>query len=279
MTALELFQAGKLKEAIDAQIKEVKAHAADQKGRFFLFELLAFAGELDRARRQIDAIKYDDPEAELRTRTYHQLLDAEAARRKLFTEGTSPLFLAPPPEHVALRLAAVLALTRGQQPEAAALLQQANALVPAFAGKVNNKPFALLRDADDLFGSVLEVFSQGNYYWLPLEQAETLALSPPKFPRDQLWARAQLQVRNGPTGDAFLPAVYPGSHGNADDQMRLGRLTDWKAAEGGPVLGVGAHVFLMDDDAVGLLELRAIEVDAPPGQPATPPGADAPGSP
>jgi type VI secretion system protein ImpE len=270
MTALELFQAGKLKEAIDLQIKEVKAHAADQKARFFLFELLAFAGEVDRARRQIDAIKYDDPEAELRTRTYHQLLDAETARRKVFADGTAPSFLAPPPEHVALRLAALLALSRGQQPEAAALLQQANALTPAFTGKLNGKPFALLRDADDLFGSVLEVFSQGNYYWLPLEQAETLALNGPKFPRDQLWARVQLQVRNGPTGDAFLPAVYPGSHESADEQLILGRLTDWQAAEGGPVLGVGGHTFLVDDGAVGLLELRALEVDAPPAPPAAP---------
>ena len=51
MNANELFQAGKLQEAIDTQIAQVKANPADQGKRLFLFELLAFAGELDRARR------------------------------------------------------------------------------------------------------------------------------------------------------------------------------------------------------------------------------------
>ena len=33
-------------------------------------------------------------------------------------------------------------------------------------------------------------------------------------------------------------------------------MTDWKAPEGGPVLGVGLHTFLRDDDAISLLEWR-----------------------
>ena len=42
MNASELYKAGKLQEAVDAQIKEVKASPADQSKRLFLFELLAF---------------------------------------------------------------------------------------------------------------------------------------------------------------------------------------------------------------------------------------------
>src|SRR5262245_43141677 len=62
MSASEAFKAGRLQEAIDAQIQEVRAHPADHGKRLFLFELAAFAGDLDRARRQIDAVKYDDPD-------------------------------------------------------------------------------------------------------------------------------------------------------------------------------------------------------------------------
>ena len=47
MTARESYNAGRLQEAIAAQTQEVKARPADQSQRLFLFELLAFAGDLD----------------------------------------------------------------------------------------------------------------------------------------------------------------------------------------------------------------------------------------
>ncbi len=49
MNATELYRAGKLQEAITAQVAEVKANPTDQGKRLFLFELLVFAGDLDRA--------------------------------------------------------------------------------------------------------------------------------------------------------------------------------------------------------------------------------------
>jgi len=57
MDAGELFKAGRLAEAVAQQLQEVKAHPADQARRVFLFELLCFDGDLDRARRQADAIR------------------------------------------------------------------------------------------------------------------------------------------------------------------------------------------------------------------------------
>jgi protein involved in temperature-dependent protein secretion len=43
MTASELFQAGQLQAAIDAQTQKVKANPADQAARLFLFELKGLA--------------------------------------------------------------------------------------------------------------------------------------------------------------------------------------------------------------------------------------------
>jgi len=261
MNSSERYKAGQLSQAIDAQIQEVKKSPADQGKRLFLFELLAFAGDLERARKQIDAIQYNEPERDLEVLKYRKLLDAEAKRRQLFSAGVKPGFLAPPPEHVALRLDAVNRLREGRPTEAAAALAQAQEKTPPIRGKLNDKPFALLRDADDLFADVLEVFSQGNYYWLPLEQIDALALVAPKYPRDLLWAPGHLTVKDGPAGDVFLPVLYPHSHDHADPQVKLGRSTDWQQADGGPVLGVGARLYLVDDGDIGLLEWRQLEID------------------
>src|SRR5262249_46344026 len=127
-------------------------------------------------------------------------------------------------------------------------------------GWLNGKPFTSLRDCDDLFGPVLEIMGHGSYFWVPLEQIDTLSLTAPRFPRDLLWLPGHLEMRDGPRGDVFLPTVYPGSHEHADNQIKLGRATNWKSEESGPVLGVGARTFLLDDDALSLLEWRQLEI-------------------
>jgi len=266
MNAAELFKAGKLQAALDEQLAEVKAAPADQKKRLFLFELAAFTGDLDRARRQIDLVKGDDPEVDMALENYRSLLTAEAARRQLFAAGQSPKFLAPPPDHVALRLEAVNLIRGNRLADAAKLLDAANAAAPALKGTLNDKPFDSIRDADDLFGTVLEVLAHGAYYWLPLEQVYTLAMNPPKFPRDLLWRPAKLEME-GAAGDIFLPALYPGTHERSDEQLKLGRATDW--SEGAPVRGVGARMFLAGDDGVGLLEWRQLimEEQGPKAEP------------
>jgi type VI secretion system protein ImpE len=113
---------------------------------------------------------------------------------------------------------------------------------------------------DDLFGTVLEVMAHGNYYWLPLEQVETLAMNAPQFPRDLLWIPARLLLTDAATGDVFLPALYPGSHEHPDDQVKLGRTTDWTATEGAPARGLGLREFLVGDDAVTILEWRELQM-------------------
>jgi len=90
MNASESYKAGKLQEAIDAQIQDVKTNPADQAKRLFLFELLLFAGDLDRARRQVDAITYGQMDLDMAVLGYRQLLDAELARRRLFSDGLAP---------------------------------------------------------------------------------------------------------------------------------------------------------------------------------------------
>jgi type VI secretion system protein ImpE len=264
MNATELYRAGRLAEAVDAQIQAVKAGPGDQARRLFLFELLAFSGDLDRARRQVEALKYDELELETAALNYRKLLDAEGLRRRLFSEGLAPEFFGEPAAHARLRLEAVNRLREGKPAEATETLARADAAAPAVKGKFNGQDFAGLRDCDDLFSHVLEVMAQGRYFWVPLEQVESLAMKPPRFPRDLLWFPARLDLHDGASGEVFLPALYPGSHEHSDPQVKLGRSTDWKGDEGGPVLGVGLRQFLLGhlDDPVPLLEWRELTLEA-----------------
>jgi type VI secretion system protein ImpE len=255
MNASDLYKAGRLREAIEAQVREVKSSASDPSKRLFLFELLLFAGDLDRACRQAEAITYKDPDIDAAVAIYRKLVDAEQARRDLLARGVAPGFFGEPSEHLRLRLDAVNRLREGRPAEVAEALDRANEAVPAVGGQLNGRPFQSLRDADDLFAGVLEVMAHGRYFWVGLEQVRLLTMNPPRFPRDLLFIPAHLELEEE-QGDIFVPALYPGSHEHVDDQVKLGRMTDWKELDGGPMLGVGQHTFLRDDDEIGLLEWR-----------------------
>ncbi len=263
MDASELFRAGKLQEAIAAQLAAVKASPADQAKRLFLFELLAFSGDLERARRQLDAMQFEEIELQAAAADYHKLLDAELIRRRVFREGGQPSFLTnKPPEHVRLRLEGLERLRAGHMAEAAESLAQAAEASPMVKGQLNDKPFDDLRDCDDLFGTVIESFGQGNYFWVPLVTVSSIAMIAPRFPRDLLWVKARLETE-GASGQVFLPALYPGTHEHADEQVKLGRQTDWTGDENGPVIGRGLRMFLVGEETSTLLEWRDVQIEAP----------------
>src|ERR1700722_19261520 len=92
MNASELFKAGQLQAAIDAQIQEVKKNAADPAKRIFLFELASFAGDLERAKRQIDAVNFEQIDRQMVVLDYKKLIDSETIRRTVFREGKLPHF-------------------------------------------------------------------------------------------------------------------------------------------------------------------------------------------
>src|SRR5258708_5422333 len=130
MDASALFKAGQLAEAIAAQAGGGKSNRADQNRRLFLFELLAFAGEIDRARKQLDVLNYEEPEILAAIVSYRQNLDAEAARREVFTAGKAPQFLGDMPHHVTLRLQALEELRAGNTKKAAEWVRHRARIAP-----------------------------------------------------------------------------------------------------------------------------------------------------
>jgi type VI secretion system protein ImpE len=255
MNAAELYKSGELDAAVTAQVQDVKANPLDQSKRLFLFELVAFSGDLDRARRQIDVLKYEDQDLELAAMGYRKLLDSEQARRDLFAKGVPPGFFGEPSEHLRLRLEAVQRLRANAVDDAAELLGRAAEATPPVSGTINGLPFDEFRDADDLFGGVIEIMAQGRYFWAGIEQVRLVAMNPPRFPRDLLYIPANLEL-DTESGEVHLPSLYPGSHESPDDRIKLARLTDWKSLHDNLTLGVGVHTFLHGEEAISLLEWR-----------------------
>src|SRR5580765_6175279 len=111
--AKELFAAGKLDEAIAELLSEVKANPNDVARRTFLFELSCFAGDWERAERQLDVIGHQSAQAELGVMVYRSNIKAEQERRRVFAEGIQPHFLQEPPAYVDLHVAALKQIQQG----------------------------------------------------------------------------------------------------------------------------------------------------------------------
>jgi type VI secretion system protein ImpE len=263
MNASELYRAGHLNEAIAAAAEQVKKHPSDGAQRGLLCELLCFAGDLERADKHLDLLYEQDPESAIGLSMFRQVIRAEQARRQFYEEGRLPEFLETPSDHLKRYLEASIRIREGDLSEAAALLDEAEEQRPSVPGEADGQPFGDIRDLDDLLAPLLEVLtSTGKYYWIPLERVELIEFRPPKRPRDLLWRRARMVVRGGPDGEVFLPALYAGSHAEADDQARLGRLTDWRGGADGPVRGVGQRTFLVGEVDRPVLELTTLRFTA-----------------
>jgi type VI secretion system protein ImpE len=257
--AKELLDANQLSAAIAELNQDVKSHPADSRLRTFLFELLCFSGEYDRAERQLDVIGHQNESAGIGVEVYRQLLKADKARERWFADGLKPTFLLEPPSWVQQQLEACNRLRGHQTAEAKALLQQAASTSPKLQGIVNGMPFTDFRDSDDRLGPVLEVFLRENYVWLPLEQIKKITIPKPKQLRDLLWTPATLEAGEGAAGDVFLPVLYVSSHSEEDDQLRLGKITDWRGLGDGLACGAGQKTFLVDNSELSILEIREIE--------------------
>lgn len=265
-TAKELYDAGRLGEAIDALIQSVKARPTDIQQRTFLFELLCFSGDYDRAEKQLDVLAGQSAHAELGAQIYRNALSAERARQRLFTEGQLPHFLAEPPAYVGLHLAAINYLREGHYAEARALLDQAEEERPALAGKLNGEPFSDFRDYDDLTAPVLEMFIQERYVWMPFEQIKSITIEPPKRLRDLLWATARIEhidEKIEKIGDVFLPVLYAGSSGHSNEQVKLGRMTEWTTITDELVVAAGMRLFLVDGKDLSIMESHNLEFNLP----------------
>src|ERR1051326_701680 len=120
MTAREIYHAGQLGAAIQELRAERRDSPADTKRRTFLFELLCFAGEHDRAQKHLDILAGQGPDSATGALLYRAALNADRMRRDLFARREYP---------------------------------PARESEGAVSGTLNGKPFASIDDADPRVGA------------------------------------------------------------------------------------------------------------------------------
>jgi len=256
--AKELLDQGKLSAAIDHITQDVKSKPGEVNSRIFLFELLCFAGEFDRAEKQLDVVGHQSMEMQIGVGIYRQVLAAERMRSKVFSDGSLPMFLTVPPEYASLHIEA-LGMQRAQEPaKARELLEKALPLQQPVSGQIDGRAFEEFEDSDLFLGPFLELFVKDRYAWLPIEEVRHLELDRPKHLRDLIWIHAKIEARAGDLGEVFLPVLYPGSSKNSNDAVKLGRMTDWVEVGQGLTRGVGQRLFLIDGEERGVLEIAEI---------------------
>ena len=230
--AKELFHAGRVSEAITTLGAWLRDHPEDVAQRTFLFELLCFAGQYDRAEKHLSILSQGGKEAELGATVYYAALHAERDRNDLFRKQAFP----------------------------------ATEASDQLSGTLNGKPFTSFRDADPDIGARLEVYAAGAYLWIPLRHIASLAMEPPKQLRDTIWPSAMVQT--GPSfkgtdlGQVIIPAIYPFSWKDSDESVWLGRATVWGADEEGREYPSGQKIFLVDGEEFPLLDVRSLEFQA-----------------
>ncbi|HXH04689.1 MAG TPA: type VI secretion system accessory protein TagJ [Candidatus Competibacteraceae bacterium] len=260
LSASQLYAAGRLHEAIALLGEELRQHPGDSERRGLLAELLCFAGEWERADKQLEVISHQEPQLAVGLAQFRQVLRAAQARAQFYSEGRLPEFLEPPDALLQLYLRASIALREGHVDEAEALLTQAESQRRPLCGACNGRLFDELRDLDDLTACMLEVLSSnGKYYWIPYARVERIEFHPPRRPRDLLWRPAHITVHDGPDGEVFLPAIYA-PPADADEATLLGRVSDWYGAPDGPVRGRGQRTLLVGEEAVPLLEIETLVI-------------------
>ena len=232
MNAKELYQAARLTDAIKALSAELRDNPTDVRRRTFLFELLCFAGEYERADKQLEVLAQAGPDSEIGVLLYRSALYAERQRHDLFEKRELP--------------------------------EQKDDSEAVRGGVANGNPFAFISDADPRTGSRLEIFAAGNYLLLPLEHVAAIEIPAPQRLRDLLWTPAGVRTtpsfKGAELGEVLIPVLAPFSWRHPDEAVRLGRVTVWEKPEGYEFqVPFGQKMWLVDEEEIPLLELRALE--------------------
>lgn len=231
-SARELYATGRTDAAIDALGAELRSHPTDTQRRTFLFELLAMTGQYDRAEKQLDVLARAGGPTQAGTMLYRAAIAAERVREHMFATGDFPDAPAPPPP----------------------------------GGTVDGRAFGTIEDADPRLGARLEVIAGGRYLWIPFAYISAVRIEAPKQLRDVRWVSARVatneSVRDMELGEVLLPMLTPAAWRHADEDVRLGRVTDWDEQPDGSFVPAGQKVVRIDGEYVPLLQIRELQFSA-----------------
>ena len=249
-TPAEALENGHLGDALALQRAIVADTPNDPKARLLLFELLTLAGHLHQARDQLRAIESNEPNWPDYRRQLLQLLKAE--HRRSHRQG-KPIVIPMVPAHAKYRWKG----QRGDDPgQCSRWFDRAEDCSPFVSGHVDGREFDGIRDMDDRFASVLELFVSGNYVWVPWESLRHLRLSKAEGWLDAAFRPGNVELDDGRSFSAMVPLLYPGSHAS-NGVFALGHDTDWN---GNTMQGFGQRILMLGDEEIPLADCRHLEL-------------------
>jgi type VI secretion system protein ImpE len=232
-----LFRGGRLSEALQSLQGYLRDNPAVREARVFLFELLLFEGELDRAGKQLALLAADSKETGFGVAFYAAALNAEKERRSYYQQESQP---------------SAIDVECGE-----------------LRGRKNGVSFSGIFDADSRLGAALEFFSAGAYHRLPFRYLKSLEIEPPRHLRDLCWVKARVRLvdsmGSGELDPILVPVLYPESYLCEDDAAKLGRVSGWMEDPSGQDAPCGQRLLIIGGDEVPLLDVRRLELDAAHG--------------
>ncbi len=259
MNIKELIKEGKLAEARLHLVSAIKAHPGDTAGRTLLFQVLLFSGEWDKAERHLEMLADLDAMMVPTVALYKNLLNCERERADVTSLRTMPSFLPSTPTYFEAYYNACRQLQSNPDGKGQEIFAAMEAQIPQVTGMVNGVEFSGMRNTDDVLAFALEVFAHDRYFWVPFESIREIIVTPPKTLLDLMWISASITTWSGLSMNGFLPVLYPDTWKHDNEQVRMGRMTDWFSPSGSCVRGVGRQIFVFGEQDVSILEFGEIQ--------------------
>ena len=258
MTARELLKQAKPQEALERLQADIRKQPGNAALRLGLFQLLALTGQWERGLAQVQtAVSLNLKLAQI-AHLLRSLVELEQVRSAVFEGKRLPVVFGPTPDWLELLMEGRSAAAPRQIAAAVKAHTQALQKAPTRKGSVDGQSFTWIADADSRLGPTIEVFLQGNYYWVPLERVAQVDLEEPRDLQDLIWLPAKLTWVNGGTASAHIPVRYPGTEHSVDSDLLLARSVTWQQHGPNYLVGTGVRVLSTDGGDFPITKIRTL---------------------
>lgn len=254
----EIIKSSSLGDVLADILAQVKSRPEDIQIRKTLFKLYCIEGLWEKALMQLQTIELMDDHAEKEVELYKNLVFSELVRESVLAGARTAATLEDlPPEWMTLLQQANKAYTEKDDRQSEALRIRAFEQAPETAGGGEmTDAFSWIADSDGRIGPACEFVSAGGYRQVPFSVIQRMSVPQPTRLLDLVWAPAQIRSNNQ-TYYGYFPARYPVSP-EADQQVKLGLITEWSQQSDIFSIGTGRKMFITDRGEFSLLEMAEI---------------------
>ena len=121
---------------------------------------------------------------------------------------------------------------------------------------INDAPCTDFRDLDDSLNNYIELLgTNGEFYLARSEEILSIEFKQPESLVEHLWLRVEIDIKDGPSGEAQIPAIYGGDNNEIE---RLGQATEWQQLGDELYIGRGLKMWFVDGEAVAINQITTV---------------------